>query len=144
MGFSSSSSGNQGDDEGYPGLAEINIIPLVDIMLVLLIIFMVAAPLSITGMKINLPQSAAKGTSVDVKRIILTIDKSGNFFIGQQKIAPLSLKERLQAIFASQQEKVLYIRADRGVNYGKVIDAMSAAKLSGVNKMSMLTEPLKI
>ncbi len=125
----------------YGDLAEINIIPLVDIMLVLLIIFMVAAPLSITGIKVSLPTSKAKGTSITPKRIVLSIDQHGDYFMDQGKIAGDQLEEKLRAIFSVQDQKEIYIRADRKVVYEKVVDAMSAAKLAGVTKMSMLTSP---
>lgn len=130
-----------GDEDERKELAEINIIPLVDVMLVLLIIFMVAAPLSISGLKVNLPQSAAKGAKVDGKKVILTISQEGDFYFEKVRIPQDSLSTKLGAIFANKEKKQLYIRADRSVAYGKVVDAMSAAKIAGVEKMSMLTVP---
>ena len=132
-----------GDGDERKELAEINIIPLVDVMLVLLIIFMVAAPLSISGLKVNLPQSAAKGAKVDGKKVILTISQEGDFYFEKVRIPRDSLRTKLSAIFENKDKKQLYIRADRTVAYGKVVDAMSAAKLAGVKKMSMLTVPPK-
>lgn len=132
-----------GSDDQNQDLAEINIIPLVDVMLVLLIIFMVAAPLSITGIKVNLPTSAAKGAHVDEGRIILTVSKSGNYYLEKTKIDNSNLRQKLVAIFENRKKKQLFIRADRKVPYGSVVDAMSAAKLAGVSKMSMLTVPPK-
>jgi len=131
-----------GFDEGEPDdMAEINIIPLVDVMLVLLIVFMVAAPLSISGIKVELPSSRAKGASVDKNRIILSISKAGNYFVDKMPIPRPELEKRMQALFEFKDKKELFIRADRGVEYGAVVDAMSAAKLAGVNKMAMLTKP---
>ena len=124
-------------------LAEINIIPLVDVMLVLLIIFMVAAPLSIGGLKVDLPHSKAKGGGVDENRIVLTISKEGDFFLDKLKIPKNSLEARRKALYEFRNKKELYIRADRNVAYGRVVDAMSAAKIAGVQKMSMLTQPPK-
>ena len=132
---------SSGHGEEHQDLAEINIIPLVDIMLVLLIIFMVAAPLSISGIGVQLPKSKAKGGSVDESRIILSIDSEGGFFLDKQKIPPEHLEAKIQAIFAVRDKKELYIRADKRVRYGSVIDAMGAAKLAGVSKLSMLTSP---
>ena len=129
-----------GDDENQD-LAEINIIPLVDIMLVLLIIFMVAAPLSISGIGVQLPQSKAKGGTVEQNRIILSIDSKGSYFIDKTEILPEHLDAKIEAIFAVRDQKEIYIRADKGVAYGRVVDAMSAAKLAGVSRMSMLTSP---
>lgn len=130
-------------EEENRDMAEINIIPLVDVMLVLLIIFMVAAPLSITGIKVNLPTSAAKGSHVDEGRVILSINPKGDFYLEKTKIENKNLKDKLVAIFENKEKKQLFIRADRTVAYGKVVDAMSAAKLAGVQKMSMLTVPPK-
>lgn len=130
-----------GPDDEHQDIAEINIIPLVDIMLVLLIIFMVAAPLSISGIGVQLPKSKAKGAKVDESRIILSIDSDGGFFLDKQRIPPEQLEAKMQAIFAVRDKKELYIRADKRVLYGSVIDAMGAAKLAGVSKLSMLTSP---
>ena len=132
---------SSGHGEEHQDMAEINIIPLVDIMLVLLIIFMVAAPLSISGIGVQLPKSKAKGGSVDESRIILTIDAEGGFFLDKQKIPSEQLEAKMMAIFAVRDKKELYIRADKRVRYGSVVDAMGAAKLAGVSKLSMLTSP---
>lgn len=129
-----------GNDDS-DAMAEINIIPLVDVMLVLLIIFMVTAPLSISGIKVELPSSQAKGTSIDEDRIVLSISHGGEFFIDKLQIASNNLPEKLKSIYAFRQKKEIYIRADGAVAYGKVIDAMSAAKVAGVQRMSMLTQP---
>ena len=129
-----------GEDESQE-MAEINIIPLVDVMLVLLIIFMVTAPLSIGGIKVDLPFSKAKGGSVDESRVVLSINRSGGYFLEKLEIPAAALTERMKAIYEFRQKKELYIRADRGVAYGRVVDAMSAAKIAGVIKMSMLTQP---
>ena len=132
---------DSGEHEEIEDLAEINIIPLVDIMLVLLITFMIAAPLSIRGINVNLPTSRAKGQSVDGARVILTIDPEGRYFLDKVRVAPDKLIDRFSAIFAVKKEKNLFIRADKDVAYGKVVDAMSAAKLAGVEHIGMLTTP---
>lgn len=129
-------SGDDADD-----MAEINIIPLVDVMLVLLIIFMVAAPLSIGGIKVELPYSKAKGGAIDEDRIVLSINDKGEFYLDKTRIPSEGLGERIKAIYQFRDKKELFIRADRNVQYGKVVDAMSAAKLAGVLKMGMLTQP---
>jgi len=130
-----------GNDDDSTDIAEINIVPLVDVMLVLLIIFMVTAPLSIGGISVNLPTSKAKGGKVSEDRVVLSVTNRGEFYIEKVKIAPNSLQERLRAIFEFRQNKDLFIRADRDVQYGRVVDAMTAAKLGGVTKLSMLTQP---
>lgn len=122
-------------------LADINIIPLVDVMLVLLIIFMVTAPLSIGGIKVSLPYSKAKGGKVDDERIVLSINEKGEYYLEKLNISGDKLEEKMRAIYEFRENKNLYIRADRGVPYGRVVDAMSAAKIAGVTKLSMLTQP---
>lgn len=124
-----------GNDE----IAEINMIPLIDVMLVLLIIFMVTAPLSIGGIKVDLPISKARGAAVDEERVVLSINRVGQYFIDKQNIPETSLEARLKALYQFRQKKELYIRADQNVAYGHVVFAMSSAKLAGVGKLSMLT-----
>ena len=122
---------NDSEDENNEEMAEINIIPLVDVMLVLLIVFMVAAPLSIGGINVNLPISKAKGQKIAEERVVLSIDKGGDFFIEKAKIEGAQLIEKFKAIFEYRENKELYIRADRNVDYGRVVDAMTAARLAG-------------
>ena len=130
--------GDSSDHDDNEEMAEINIIPLV--MLVLLIIFMVAAPLSIGGINVNLPLSRAKGQKISEDRVVLSINKNGNYYIEKAKIESKSLIEKFKAIFEFRQSKELYIRADRDVAYGRVVDAMTAARLAGIAKMNMLTQ----
>jgi len=133
-----------GDDEGEENhIAEINIIPLVDVMLVLLIIFMVTAPLSIGGIKIELPFSKAKGGRIDENRVVLSINRSGEYYLEKINIPESNLEAKMQVIYQYREKKELYIRADLGVKYAKVVTAMSAAKIAGVTKISMLTQPPK-
>ena len=130
--------GSSGDEDAY--LAEINIVPLVDIMLVLLIIFMVTAPLSISGVSVDLPKTAKHQMKVSNKRIVLSLNESGEYFIEKTSIPTDQLEAKLQGILSLKKDKTLYIRADRNVNYGKVMRAMSAAKLAGAARISMLSE----
>lgn len=132
---------DKGDSEEMEDLAQINIIPLVDIMLVLLITFMIAAPLSVRGINVNLPTSQTKGKSVDGAKVILTIDSDGNYYLDKVKVAPDRLIERFSAIFAVKKEKNLYIRADKDVIFNKVVAAMSAGQKAGVEHIGVLTTP---
>ena len=133
--------GGKSDDGGaaHEEMAEINIIPLVDVMLVLLIIFMVTAPLSIGGIKVDLPTSKARGANVDEDRIVLSINRQGGYYLEKQMVPDGALEAKFKAIYEFRQKKELYIRADQGVAYGRVVYAMSAAKLAGVTKLAMLT-----
>lgn len=130
------------DDDDFDGdIADINIVPLVDVMLVLLIIFMVTAPLSIGGISVKLPTSKARSASVANDRVVLSINQQGLFFIEKMQVSKKHLEKRLKAIYEFRDKKDLYIRADKRVIYRHVVDAMSAAKVAGVSKISMLTEP---
>jgi biopolymer transport protein TolR len=128
-----------GKSDEQEDLADINIIPLVDVMLVLLIIFMVTAPLSIGGIKVDLPLSKAKGANVDEDRVVLSIAKNGGYYVDKLQVGDAGLEAKFRAIYEHRQKKELYIRADTAVPYGKVVYAMSAAKLAGVTKLAMLT-----
>ena len=139
MAFNLSPKENSGEEPGH--MAEINIVPLVDVMLVLLIIFMVAAPLSISGVHVNLPASKAKGKAPSENQVILSINSEGRFYVGKRELKEIDLQTELGTIFRNKKEKSLFIRADRDVSYGRVVDAMSAAKIAGIHKISMLTRP---
>ena len=140
MAFAKLSPGKSDDGAAHEELAEINIIPLVDVMLVLLIIFMVTAPLRIGGIKVDLPLSKAKGGNVDEDRIVLSISRAGGYFLDKVAVPEPALEAKFKSIYEFRQKKELYIRADQAVAYGKVVHAMSAAKLAGVTKLAMLTQ----
>jgi biopolymer transport protein TolR len=137
MEFKSSQSDNE-DDSGQ--MADINIVPLVDVMLVLLIIFMVTAPLSIGGINVDLPSSKARSRDMAEDRVVLSINSKGEYFIEKMEVPAGVLDQRLKELYAQREKKELYIRADKTVVYGRVVDAMSAAKLAGVTRISMLTQ----
>ena len=134
---------NLDEEEVESHMADINIVPFVDILLVLLVVFMVAAPLSMSGIKIKMPSSRAKSAVIDENRVVLTIDKEGSYYVGKVNITSAKLETKLKAIFEYRKNKDLYIRADKRVVYGKVVSAMGYAKMAGVDKISMLTKPSK-
>lgn len=120
-------------------MSEINVTPLVDVMLVLLIIFMVTAPLMQQGMDVNLP--AAKGKDLPPEeRLTVTINKRGKVFLNKEKLTPAELRARLEAIGKTRSPDV-FLRADRDVPYGLVVKVMSAIKEAGVEKLGMITDP---
>jgi biopolymer transport protein TolR len=133
---------NSADELGGE-IAEINVIPLVDVLLVLLIIFMVAAPISIGGINIDLPSSKAKGALSDEDRIIVSINKEGEFYMDKVAVPASALPAKLKAVYQHRQKKEIFIRADKSVLYSSVVDAMSAARTAGVTRISMLTQPPK-
>ena len=119
-------------------MAEINVTPLVDVMLVLLIIFMVTAPLLTAGVPVNLPQSKAGALKQDKEPITVSIEKSGQVFIGEQEVAPDALGERFQGIAAGEPPQV-YLRADRAIDYGSVARVLGELNHAGLNKVALVS-----
>jgi biopolymer transport protein TolR len=126
-------------------MADINVTPLVDVMLVLLIIFMVTAPLITQGVEVDLPQTKADAMEGTEKKLVLTLTKEKKIFIGtnaENEIPYAELEEKLKANAKLQAEKELYLHADRKLEYGFVVDVMATVKRAGVEKLGMVTDPL--
>ena len=124
-------------------VSEINVTPLVDVILVLLIIFMVTAPMLQMGIDVNLPQVKAKTIDVAEEKLILTINKNGDIFINNRRTTLADLTVKLDAIFKTRIEREIFMRADKDVPYGFVVEVMSAARKAGVDKLGMITEAPK-
>ena len=123
-------------------MSEINVTPLVDVMLVLLIIFMVTAPMMQEGMSVNVPKvQTGPLDQSEEEPVILVINQKGEMSIKRNRVTLETLDATLDGIFQSRVEKVLYLRADADVNYGLVVQAMSIAKRAGAEKLSMITQP---
>jgi biopolymer transport protein TolR len=122
-------------------MSEINVTPFVDVMLVLLIIFMVTAPLMQQGIDVDLPQTTTQALRLEHEPLVLTVQRDGKAFLGKQEVPIGDLTAKLRAVFDSRGDKELYLRADREAPYGMVAKAMAAARNAGATKLGIVTEP---
>ena len=123
-------------------LAEINIIPLVDVTLVLLLIFMLTAPLMYRGIDVNLPKTSGKPTAVE-ERMVLTLTKEQTVYLNDKPVPMATLEQHLHTAFKDRQDKTLYLRADQALQYGFVVETMDRVRRSGIEKLGMVTEPTR-
>lgn len=131
--------GRGNDERGM--MAEINVTPLVDVMLVLLVIFMVTAPMMQQGVQVNLPKADTKGMSAQEDTVIVAVDRSGRTFINKDEVPAGDLRRRLSELFATRTKKEVFLKADAGVPYGEVVRAMADIKGAGIERLGMVTEP---
>jgi biopolymer transport protein TolR len=124
-------------------MAEINVTPLVDVMLVLLIIFMVTAPMLTQGVDVNLPQANAKALRSEEERLVITVDANSRIFVGKQPMKFNQLSAALKAIVERRTDRQVYFRADRAVPYGFVVKVIAEVRNAGIEKLGMVTEPLE-
>ncbi len=124
-------------------IADINMTPFIDVMLVLLIIFMVAAPLIATGVPIDLPQTSAKPINIDQKPITISINEKGQIFLQNDPVAEGDLVPRLMAAAKAGADERIYVRGHKQVDYGRVAQVMSTITSSGFKRVALVTEPGK-
>ena len=122
-------------------MAEINVTPLVDVMLVLLVIFMVTAPMMQQGVQVNLPKADTKSMTPAEETVIVTVDKSGKVFINKDSVPVGDLRNRLATMFATRAKKEVFLKADADVPYGTVINTMADIKNAGIERLGMVTDP---
>jgi biopolymer transport protein TolR len=122
-------------------MSEINVTPFVDVMLVLLIIFMVTAPMMVQGVDVDLPKATAKALESSEDRLVISIDETLNVFINDQVVSVEFLTQKLGAILENLESKNVYLRADKKVPYGIVINVISKIKKAGVDSLGMITLP---
>ena len=123
-------------------MAEINVTPMVDVMLVLLVIFMITAPLLSAGVAVDLPKAKAKAISQqDNKPLGITLSTKGEIYLGDSRVTPEKLGSLLQAIAAETTERRVYIKADQKLDYGKVMLVMAAVNNAGFTKIALVTDP---
>ncbi len=142
MGAKLERGGRRGSRRAHKVMSDINVTPLVDVMLVLLIVFMVTAPLLTAGISVNLPKTQAKALhQQDNAPLEITLDAKGNIFMGQTSVTADRLKGILSAIAIETPDRRVYIRADHGLSYGQVMGVMGIASTSGFTKIALITDP---
>lgn len=122
-------------------MADINVTPMVDVMLVLLVIFMVTAPLLVAGLPVELPRNAAQPVPHTQKPVVVTLAADGSLLIRDERVDQASLVPRLAAMRASQGDAVVYVRADKHIPYGAVMELLSRLGASGYQRISLLSQP---
>ena len=122
-------------------MAEINVTPLVDVMLVLLVIFMVTAPMMQQGVQVNLPKADTKAMTPAEESIVVSVDKNNKVFIDKDEIPAGELRTRLSKLVATRAKKEVFLKADAGVSYGEVVRTMADIKGAGIERLGMVTEP---
>jgi biopolymer transport protein TolR len=135
--------GGRGAGGRYRPMSEINVTPLVDVMLVLLVVFMVTAPLLTVGVPVDLPQTQAPPINEPKEPTVITVNRDGAVFIQETTVPIESLVDRLQAITGSNPDAVLYVRGDKDINYGRVLEVMSLVTAAGFHKVSLVAEAPK-
>jgi biopolymer transport protein TolR len=127
----------------YKAMCEINMTPFIDVMLVLLIIFMVAAPLLATGVPIDLPHTKASALNVDQKPLSVAVDEKGSIYLMDEPVQVDQLADKLKAAAHDGFDQRIYVRGANEVNYGKIAEVMSIITTAGYKKVALVTEPTK-
>ena len=122
-------------------IADINVVPYIDVMLVLLVIFMVTAPMMQQGLEVNLPKTSSSGISLNEDPFILVLDANGKIKISQVAVNITDLKNKLKGLFETRKNKQIYIQADKKVSYGTLAEVMAEVRAAGILNMSLVTLP---
>jgi biopolymer transport protein TolR len=134
---------SRGKPGSYKPKAEINVTPFVDVMLVLLVVFMVAAPLLTVGVPVDLPQSRAQPLPQDSKPLEVTVNAEGKVFLQETEISLDDLVPKLEAISNNAKDTRIYVRGDAKVNYGLVMQVMGTINAAGYSKVALVTQPMR-
>ena len=134
-------SNNRGLNGTVAPVSDINVTPMVDVMLVLLIVFMVAAPLMASGVKVDLPTSNAKPLTEEKPPIVVSLDSAGKLYIDKTQVSSSTLVAGLASAAAGDKERRINLRGDKGLAYGKVIETMGEINDAGYSKIALVSEP---
>jgi biopolymer transport protein ExbD len=132
-------SGEVGEDR-YQPLAEINVTPMVDVMLVLLVIFMVTAPLLTVGVPLDLPKTRAAALTEPKPPVILSLNRKGEVYIGDEQVEPGDLEGRLSGLAAEDPSRIVYVRGDQTISYAQLMEALGIVNHAGFAKVSLVAE----
>ena len=132
-------SGEVGEDR-YQPLAEINVTPMVDVMLVLLVIFMVTAPLLTVGVPVDLPKTRAAALTEPKPPVILSLNRKGEVYIGDEQVEPGDLEGRLAGLAAEDPSRIVYVRGDQTISYAQLMEALGIVNRAGFAKVSLVAE----
>ncbi len=124
----------------YRPLSEINVTPFVDVMLVLLIVFMITAPLLTVGVPVDLPKTNAKAISEPDEPLVVTVNAEGQIFIQDSEVELVNLAPRLKAITENKPDTRIYVRGDRTVDYGRIMAVMGTVSVAGFTRVALITE----
>ena len=124
-------------------MSEINVTPFVDVMLVLLIIFMVTAPLLTVGVQVDLPESSADSLPEEAEPLTLSINSKGEIYIQEHKVTYQKMIPKLLAIAKNRTDTRIYVRGDKNINYGRVLEVMGTLSGAGFSKVALISEPYK-
>jgi biopolymer transport protein TolR len=142
MNVQSRGGGRIGYKRSYRPMSDINVTPFIDVMLVLLIVFMVTAPLLSAGIPVDLPKTEAAAVSeTDDKPLEVALNKKGDIYIGETKVTAKELLIKLAAITGDDKERRVFIKADQGLSYGKVMEILGSINKAGYRKVALITEP---
>ncbi len=139
-GFISKNGGSVHGRMTYQPLSEINVTPFVDVMLVLLIVFMVTAPLMTVGVPVDLPKTKAKAIAEAAEPLVITVNAEGIVFIQDTAVELDNLVPRLRAITQNKADTRIYLRGDRSINYGRVLEVMSTVNVAGFTRVALIAE----
>jgi biopolymer transport protein TolR len=128
-------------DKGAAPMSEINMTPLIDVMLVLVVIFIITAPLLASSIKLDLPRAEGAKPNDAPKFVMLVLDKSGQAFIDDKPVAAAEISQRFAQIFSQNPETELQLRADEAVPYGRVVEVIGAAQKAGLNRLGFVANP---